>query len=254
MSSEKSIDSAEPGSSDGAAFDHLEAGTTETTVNIAVEHFARDGFEGAKLEAIARDAGMSKRMIHYHFGDKKGLYEQAVAAALKRLHVPEDTFQVDSEVPVEGIRTLVDAVFRQFIHHPDSLRLVVSENLVNILHLDEQPPLIDETGLKLRLDRLLLMGQDAGAFRPGINADDLITLISALPFYRLTNKLQVHNLLGIDFDSEENMAGMHRLTVDTVLAFLTSNIPDAGQSSYLSPMESTTQAQTSQSIYADEDF
>lgn len=254
MSSDKSTDSAEPGSPDGAAFGHHEAGATEITVDVAVEHFARDGFEGAKLEAIARDAGMSKRMIHYHFGDKKGLYQQAVAEALQRLHVPEETFQVDSAVPVEGIRVLVDAVFTQFTLHPQSLRLVVSENLVNVLQMDEQPPLIDETGLKLRLDRLLLTGQDAGAFRPGINADDLITLISALPFYRLTNKLQTHNLLGIDFDSEENLAGMHRLTVDTVLAFLTSNIPDTGQSSYLSPLESTTQAQTSLSVYADEDF
>jgi len=39
-----------------------------------------------------------------------------------------------------------------------------------------------------------------------------------------------------------------------VLAFLTSNIADTGQNSYLSPLESTTQAQTSLSVYADEDF
>ena len=240
MSSDNSTDSAEPGSPDGAALDHHEAGSTDTTVDVAVEHFARD-------------AGMSKRMIHYHFGDKKGLYQQAVAEALRRLHVPEETFQVDSAVPVEGVRVLVDAVFEQLTLHPQALRLVVSENLVNVLQMDELPPLIDETGLKLRLDRLLLMGQDAGAFRPGISADDLITLISALPFYRLSNKLQTHNLLGIDFDSEENLAGMRRLTVDAVLAFLTSNIADTGQSSYLSPLESTTQAQTSLSVYADED-
>ncbi|HZK31512.1 MAG TPA: TetR/AcrR family transcriptional regulator [Corynebacterium sp.] len=254
MSSEKSFDSAVGNPRGGATAEHPEAGTTEATVSIALDHFAREGFEGAKLEAIARDSGMSKRMIHYHFGDKKGLYQQAVITAMGRLHVPEEAFQVDSAVPVEGIRSLVDAIFRQFILHPDSLRLVVAENLQNILRMDEIPPLIDESGLKLRLDRLLLTGQDAGAFRPGISADDLIALISALPFYRLSSGMQTRNLFGIDFGAEENIAGMHRMTVDTVLAFLTSNIPDSGQSSYLTPMESTTQAQTSMSIYADEDF
>ena len=45
------------------------------------------------------------------------------------------------------------------------------------------------------------------------------------------------NLLGVDMSSQANTDGMHRLTVDAVLAFLTANIPDSGHESYLVPSD-----------------
>lgn len=65
---------------------------------------------------------------------------------------------------------------------------------------------------------MLLLGQDAGAFRPGISANDIFTLISSLTVYRVTNhQVMVENMLGVNFNTQENIDGMHRLTVDAVL-------------------------------------
>ncbi|MFC4591205.1 TetR/AcrR family transcriptional regulator [Sphaerisporangium corydalis] len=41
--------------------------------NIAVAHFARDGFQRANLRAIAAEAGVSIGLISHHFGSKDGL-------------------------------------------------------------------------------------------------------------------------------------------------------------------------------------
>ena len=52
--------------------DHVEASanvTVEEVIAVAITQFSTDGFDGTKLEDISRASGMSKRMIHYHFGD-----------------------------------------------------------------------------------------------------------------------------------------------------------------------------------------
>jgi AcrR family transcriptional regulator len=40
--------------------------------------FAQVGFAGARIDEIARRAGVNKAMIYYHVGDKKALYEAAL--------------------------------------------------------------------------------------------------------------------------------------------------------------------------------
>jgi AcrR family transcriptional regulator len=44
----------------------------------AEEIFARDGFDGARVDEIARVAGYNKSLIFQYFGDKEGLYSQVV--------------------------------------------------------------------------------------------------------------------------------------------------------------------------------
>lgn len=249
MSNQESGLTPEPSPFAGAGSTPPTDAAAARVTGVALDYFAEHGYEATKLENIARDAGMSKRMIHYHFGDKRGLYEQAVVLAIKRLHPTEESIQVESTVPVEGVRVLVDAVFNQFLRHPEAVRMLVSENLNQILDLKNIPAIYDESTVKLHVDRLLLAGQDAGAFRPGISADDLFVMITSLAFYRVTNKSSLANLLSINLDSPENVEGAHRMLVDAVLAFLTSNIPNTGQSSYLQSDMGGSGGSESDSIY-----
>lgn len=204
----------------------------DQVIDIAIEHFSRDGYSDTKLEAISRESGMSKRMIHYHFGDKKGLYQQALARAASQLNPEVENLELDSAVPVEGVRQLVDWIFQQHIDHPTALRMMSMETSQRVLGSSHQA-VVDVSALSLHLDRLLMHGQDSGAFRPGISANDIFMLISSLTSYRLNNQAMIENLLGVDMLNDANTTGIHRLIVDTVLAFLTANIPDSGHKSYL---------------------
>ena len=197
---------------------------------------------------------MSKRMIHYHFGDKKGLYLRALSTAAQRLNPPQDALEIDTAVPVEGVRKLVDWLFRERVANPDAIRMLVWESNQQIVDPAQQA-IADVAGVALHLDRLLLLGQDAGAFRPGISANDIFTLISSLTVYRVTNQVMVENMLGVNFNTQENIDGMHRLTVDAVLAFLTANIPDSGHESYLTSSSFDTKEgdeASPQDIYSEE--
>ena len=226
-----------------------DAVTIDSVIKVAMAEFSELGFQETKLETIARSSGMSKRMIHYHFGDKKGLYHRALVEAISLLNPLPQDLELDSSVPVEGVRKLVDAIYGRFLHHPEAVRMLLLENLHQVLGVAEMAALFDESSVSLHLDKLLMLGQDAGAFRPGISADDIFLLIYSITFYRIANRDIIVNLFGVDMASEENTAGMHRFVVDTVLAFLTSNIPDSGHRSYLTPSHAGDEPQSALGIY-----
>jgi TetR/AcrR family transcriptional regulator len=54
--------------------------TRQQILDAATEHFARHGFAGARVDAIAHDANLVGPAVLYHFGDKRQLY----VAALER--------------------------------------------------------------------------------------------------------------------------------------------------------------------------
>ena len=47
----------------------------ERILDAALEEFASHGYAGARVEAIARSAGLNKQLISHHFGGKRALYQ-----------------------------------------------------------------------------------------------------------------------------------------------------------------------------------
>lgn len=236
--------------------DASEQQVTDHVIDVALREFCRLPFGEAKLENIARGAGMSKRMIHYYFGDKRGLYQMALAEALRRLQPEQESMHVDSSIPVEGVARIVDALNQCFLEHSEAVAMVQMENAQRVLNLAEMPPLVDHTPVILNLDRLLLIGQDSGAFRPGISAYDIYYLVVSLLSRRSNTELTSMNLYGADMSSPTNVEGTHRMAVDAVLSFLTANISDTGHESYLTleqHTDSDTEEQSAPSIYGEED-
>jgi len=221
----------------------------DSVVDIAIGQFAEQGFQETRLDTIAKMSGMSKRMIHYHFGDKKGLYLRCLTEAALRIQPPAEELHSDTLVPVEGVTRVVDAVYLTMLRHPESLRLLQHEGLHRVLNLTGVATLIPGTQVLLQLDKLLMQGQDSGAFRPGISAEDIFFLISSLAFARVNNRDLMVNLIDVDTCSEDNTDGLHRMAVDSVLALLTANIADSGHDSYLTADRMGEDSQSGLGIY-----
>jgi AcrR family transcriptional regulator len=76
----------------------------------AVQQFAAAGFDGAKVDAIARDAGVNKAMLYYHFADKLALYHAilrdmfaAVADATERVRAGGGTAETQLRAYVAAL-------------------------------------------------------------------------------------------------------------------------------------------------------
>jgi AcrR family transcriptional regulator len=55
-------------------------------LDAAAMEFAEKGFSGARVDEIARRAGMNKAMLYYRVGDKEELYRRVVLRGQKSMH------------------------------------------------------------------------------------------------------------------------------------------------------------------------
>jgi AcrR family transcriptional regulator len=54
-------------------------------VDVAMRHFAQDGFRGAHIDAIAQEVGVAKGTVFLDFGSKEGLFLAAYQRAVRML-------------------------------------------------------------------------------------------------------------------------------------------------------------------------
>lgn len=83
-------------------------------VDAAARLFGAEGFQGASMDAVARAAGVSKGLLHYHFRSKEHLLVEAQRATFRKIHERfEERFeQGERGLPtaLEGIDALWEAV------------------------------------------------------------------------------------------------------------------------------------------------
>jgi TetR/AcrR family transcriptional regulator len=100
--------------------------TRARLLEIAAAEFARVGFAGARVDAIADLARVNKRMIYAYFGDKDGLYRAVLDAHLVA------AFSVvgpAAPTPRGQVERLLTAYFAFLAGHPDFVRLLAWEAL-----------------------------------------------------------------------------------------------------------------------------
>lgn len=139
-------------------------------VAAAAAEFARAGYEGARIEAIARKAGCNRAMIYFYFDGKRGLFEAALNAA-----ADQRTAQMEGQPG-----TLADGLiywFRRNLADPERIRLVMQEALADL------PSNAQPSHRRAYLDQQLgtvRAFQAAGLLRADLDPRHLLTLFLAV--------------------------------------------------------------------------
>lgn len=74
--------------------------------------FLRDGFEGASVDDIAREAGVSKATLYNYFPDKRILFIEVAKAECCRQEEAHDEMMAHSAPPEEALRVAADRMMR----------------------------------------------------------------------------------------------------------------------------------------------
>ncbi len=99
-------------------------------VAAAREEFARRGFAGARVDQIARRAGVNKQLLFYYFHSKRGLFQAVLAQSAGELETALAELASRSggagsgRGPLERLRLTLAAQFEFLARHPEIVALL----------------------------------------------------------------------------------------------------------------------------------
>ncbi|MGJ4731007.1 TetR/AcrR family transcriptional regulator [Luteimonas sp. SDU101] len=91
-------------------------------LDAAARMFTRFGFEGASMDQIASEAGVSKLTVYSHFGDKEALFGEAARVVCDSL-MPDDLFVADPSAPLRSQLAGIARAFFAMITSEEALAI-----------------------------------------------------------------------------------------------------------------------------------
>jgi AcrR family transcriptional regulator len=181
--------------------------TREQILRAAMAQFAAHGFGGARMEAIAEQGGVDKKLIYYYFAGKDALFLAVLEQTYADIRAAERELHLESSAPLQAIESLVAFTWRHYLAHPEFLALLNSENMHRAGHLKRSrrirqmnSPLIEV------LAQVLARGARSGELRAGIDAMQLYISIAGLAYFYLSNKHTLGAIFGLDLMTEKALA------------------------------------------------
>jgi AcrR family transcriptional regulator len=116
---------------------HDAEGAQEAILNAAEEVFAEHGFDGARIDAIAKASGYNSSLLFHYFGDKLGLYAEVVKRADKEITefqgrmfaslLEDETVATNARAFKAVLEMIVTALFDYLAAHPRLMRMILWE-------------------------------------------------------------------------------------------------------------------------------
>lgn len=195
--------------------------TAAAILAAAVVEFTQKGYEGARVDAIARRAKINKRMLYHYFGGKEGLYLAVLEGRYAAIRSAETRLDLSRREPREGMRELILFTWHYFLDHPEFLSMLSTENLQKARFLKRSrwavpinSPIIDE------IRALLARGEAARVFRPDIDPVRLYISIASLGAFYLSNRWTLSTIFRRDLVSDAEIERWGNHIVEMVLAYL----------------------------------
>jgi AcrR family transcriptional regulator len=195
--------------------------TSAAILAASVKEFTEKGFGGARIDAIARRAGVNKRMLYHYFGNKEALYVAVLEGTYTSIRTAEHALRLSDRDPVEAMRDLVLFTWHYYLAHPEFLSLLNTENLHKAKFLKRSArifalnsPLIEQISILLR------HGAETGVFRRDSDPVDVYISIAALGFFYLSNRWTLSTIFRRDLTSRAELDRWGEHMVDVTLSYL----------------------------------
>ena len=95
-------------------------GKASAILEAARQLFTAHGFDGASMDQIAAEAGVSKLTVYSHYGDKEALFAEVVKSFCEQ-QLPDSLFESRPEVPLRERLTGVARAFFNMISSPEAV-------------------------------------------------------------------------------------------------------------------------------------
>jgi len=170
-------------------------------LQVAEKLFAEEGFDGASIRTIAKEAGVNIAMISYYFGSKEKLLEALIMYRTGGMKMELESILSEALPPFEKIDRLVDLYINRINKHKCMYQIMHFElsTKKRILNMESFMNVKKENSAIFR--KIIQEGQDKGVFRKDVNIDLIPTTVMGTLVHVRNNKPYYEQLYG--FDTEE---------------------------------------------------
>lgn len=185
----------------------------------ARQAFSEKGLAGARVDDIARAAGVTKQLVYHYFSSKEQLFASVLDESAQDVLADLLALELDHLSPTEALRVLLEHAFDQYRTDP-TLGALAQEGLRfhehNAVHRNRFHDLAP--ALVTQMDRILRRGAVSGEFLQGVDARLFYAASALLTTGGFTNRYTVSAVAGFDTTSPEGVAAWRQFSVDFVLA------------------------------------
>jgi len=166
-------------------------------LHVAEKLFAEDGFDGASIRNIAKEAGVNIAMISYYFGSKEKLLETLIIYRTSGMKMQLENISREDLSPLEKVDRLIDLYISRINKNKCMYQIMHFElsTKKRILNMDSFMDIKRENSeifIKIIRD-----GQDKGVFRNNINVALITTTILGTLTHFHTNRFYFERSLGL---------------------------------------------------------
>jgi TetR/AcrR family transcriptional regulator len=214
--------SAKPALAGGVQREQGPAATSNRLLDVAIELFAANGYDAVSTTQVAKAAGLTQSIVHYHFGTKEQLWKSAVTRLVNRRGlvfeaVPHEFKDIE---PIARIKILLRRLFRANVREPNYSRIVMQEAMGN------------GERMQWLLDQHLVRGY--GVIDSMLQDAIANGSMRRMPFHGLSNILTsvasgtvllghvTRAIYGVDLSAEENLDQLEDMIISIIFDGLAS--------------------------------
>lgn len=174
--------------------------TEELILDAAMKVFTRKGFAAARMEEIAKEAGINRALLHYYHRDKQTMFNRIFESRFKEFFKGLFViFESDNISLFEKIKRMVDHEISTLIKHPDLARFIITE-------IAQSPDLLFEYGKKLGVNPRMFIEAfekqvakevSEGVIKP-IQGRQLLINIMSLCIYPFVARPIIQTMMSLD--------------------------------------------------------
>ena len=168
----------------------------------AVRLFARDGFQGTRIDDLASTAKVNRQRIYAYFGNKEKLFEAAMLEVFAKANAEDDKLLALSEKELPELTAILLQHYLE-VHrrHPALHRMVGWANL----QLKKPSVWMQDIKEKsfVHLRQLYRVGQTRGIFSERVSFDVYIFTLLAVTYFHSANRITAAQTISRELFTEE---------------------------------------------------
>jgi AcrR family transcriptional regulator len=193
--------------------------TISRLLAMAEREFGAKGLEGARVDDIARAAGVTKQLVYNYYRSKDEIFVSLLDEASAQAMSEMIELELDSLSPPQALREFLNFHFEQYRRYPLLGYTVMEENRRHGIHISARNKFPELMPLLVaKLARVLERGVASGDFKGGADAAAFLATAVLITAGCFVNGHCLSVMMGIDLSTEAGMTAWRDHAVDFVLS------------------------------------